>query len=130
MSDSRIKLDMSAGDMILKMSEGNPGAATTLMEMLKEGGKIDPDSAFAGFTGIINLDSFGIYGTNIYILYSDICGRDVLKTLAVLRAVQLGLFNREILREACSRQDYSGKSLVPVDELLVMVQKELPNFGK
>ena len=126
----RLDLKDSAMEMVGKLSNGNPGAATALFEMLTLGAKVDPDSFAAGFTGLLNLDSFGIYGTDIYVLYSDICERNVTKTLAVLRAVQLGLFDREILKNACSRQDYSGKALVPVDELLAMVQNELPNFGK
>jgi hypothetical protein len=49
--------------------------------------------------------------------------------LAVLRSVQLGMFDRETLKDACHRQDRSGKSLIPVDLLYSKVKERLPNFN-
>ena len=53
-----------------------------------------------------------------------------MKTLAVLRATQLGFFDNRTLKDACHRQDRSGKSMIPVDELLLKVKERLPNFDK
>lgn len=127
MSNARIKYTDTTRDIVIKMSDGNPGAMTALMEML-ESSNIDPDGAMGGLVPILSLDTHGIYGTDIYVLHSDICGREMPKTLAVLRACQLGFFSGTVLRDACSRQDYSGRDMVPVEELYKKVKESLPNF--
>ena len=129
MEKQRIQLTDTVMDIMLKMSDGNPGAAITLVEMLQTGGIIDPDNAFEGLGPILSLDSYGIYGTDIYVLHNDICGRDMVKTLAVLRAVQLGLFSAITLADACHRQDYSGRDMVPVEDLYQKVKEQLPAFN-
>lgn len=126
---SRIQLSDNTMDVVVKMSEGNPGAMTALMEILVKGEKIDPDSFMGGLGAVLDLDTNGIYGTDIYVFYSDICDRNVTKMLSVLRACQLGFFSRNVLSDACSRQDYSGKKMIPVDELYLKVKERLPNFN-
>ena len=129
-NEERIKLTDSTMEVVMKMSEGNPGAMNVIMQLLMEPNTIDPDNVLGGLGVILTLDSIGIYGTDIYVLHSDLCGRSLPKMLAVLRATQLGLFSRDILKDACHRQDYSGRKLVPVDELYLKVKEELPNFDK
>lgn len=125
----RINLNDDYSSVLIKLAEGNPGALTAMIEMCKAKPTVDPDSA-TGVLGILHsLDDYGIYGTDIYVLFSDICGRNAAKTIAVLRAVQLGLFTREILADACHRQDYSGRDMVPVDELCEKVKEQLPGFN-
>lgn len=126
---SKIQLSDTTMDVVAKMSEGNPGAMRALMEMIMPN-NIDPDNVMGGLGAIMLLDTWGIYGTDIYVLHSDICGRQLNKTLAVIRASQLGLFSSDILKDACSRQDYSGRKMVPVDELYEKVKERLPNFDK
>lgn len=125
--NERIKLTDSTMDVVVKMSDGNPGAMNVLMQMLQPN-NIDPDNGLGGLGAILMLDSLGIYGTDIYVLNSDICERNLAKMLATLRAVQLGLFSGDILKDAAHRQDYSGRELVPVDELYEKVKERLPNF--
>lgn len=127
MRNERIKLTDSTVDVVVKMSEGNPGAMSVLMQLLQPN-DIDPDNSMGGLGVILSLDYYGIYGTDIYILNNYICDRDMVKMLAVLRATQLGLFDSNILKDACHRQDISGKSIVPVDELYLKVKERLPNF--
>lgn len=125
----RIKLTDNTMTVIMKMSEGNPGAMNVLMQLLSEQSKtIDPDNMLGGLGVVLSLDSIGIYGTDIYVLNSDLCDRNLAKMLAVLRACQLGLFSRDVLKDACHRQDYSGRNLVPVDDLYLKVKERLPNF--
>lgn len=93
-------------DLLVQMSQGNPGAAMALADLAE----IKPDY-------ILLIDSYGIKGSDIYVLYSDICGRDVFKMIGVLKATHEGRFDLSILKDACSRQDYSGRALVPVDQL-------------
>lgn len=124
----RLTLTDSPLDMIMKMMDGNPGAMGALTEMIQKGESIDPDAWHGGFANMLLLDSMGIYGTDIYVLWSDICGRNTAKMIAVLRAVQMGHFDTAILKDACSRQDRSGKAMVDADALYAIVKAELPNF--
>lgn len=128
MNKERINLTDSPKDILVKMCDGNPGALNALISILKSGEKIDPDSAMGGLGAILYLDSWGIYGSDIYVLNNDICKGDTAKTLAVIRATQFGYFDRAILKDACARQDRSGSTLIPVDELYVKVKEHLPNF--
>jgi hypothetical protein len=93
-------------NLIVTMAKGNPGAAMAMINLAQR----DPE-----LIDILNKN--GIHGTDIYVLYSDICGRDSFKTAAVLRAINEGRFSAAILKDACSRQDYSGREMVPVEEL-------------
>ena len=78
---SRIELTDSTVSALTKMSDGNPGAASAMVEIIQKGGKIDPDSAMGGLGAILSLDTHRIYGTDIYVLFSDICDKDVAKML-------------------------------------------------
>nr|UWD58290.1 MAG: hypothetical protein [Bacteriophage sp.] len=125
---SRITLLDSVESVISKMSEGNIGAMNVCMLLMAEGGNIDRQNIMGGFSFILDLDREGIYGTDIYVFWNDICNRELPKMIAVLRAVQLGFFNGRVLADACHRQDYSGRDLVPVNDLYNKVIERLPNF--
>lgn len=121
MNKERVKLTDNIMDVVLKMSDSNPGAMNTLMQIIEYGRTESIQGG--GLRYILLLDSLGIYGTDIYVLNSDICNRDIPKMLAVLEAVQFGLFSGDVLRDASHRQDYSGRDLVPVDELYAKVEE-------
>lgn len=126
---SRIQGNDTIQDVFVKLSEGNPGALSTMAEIYKQGPEIDPDAILGGLTPIAGLDTLGIYGTDIYVLFSDICENSIPKMLAVLRAVQLGFFPAETVKDAASRQDRSGAAMIPVDELYRQIQERLPRFN-
>lgn len=127
---SKIQLTDSFFDVVAKMSEGNPGAMNVIMELYEKGEQIDPQGMMGGMGIVLLLDTFKIYGTDIYVLWSDICERQLNKTIAMVRAAQLGLFDPAILADACHRQDYSGKALVPVEELYGKVREQLTEFDR
>lgn len=129
-TNTRIELTDTMMSATMKMVDGNPGAITALMSMMNEAETIDPQNFAGSLSPLLDLDSHGIYGTDIYVLWSDICGKDNAKTLAVLRAVQLGFFNEQTLKEACSKQDYSGRDMIPVDELYEKVYNRLEQFNR
>ena len=130
MNQQRIKLTDNTMDVVVKMCDGNPGAMDALVSLLKpENVKIDPDNIMGPLGPILSLDSFGIYGTDIYVLFSDICGRNIAKMVAVIRATQMGLFSRDILKDAAHRQDYSGRDMVPVDDLYNKIKEMFPLFN-
>ena len=101
---SRIELEDTFINAMMKMSEGNPGAATALMELVTETPKIDPQSAFGELSVLLSFDTHGIYGTEIYIIWNDKCDRDARKVNVLLRAVQLGILPESKLVEMAKDQ--------------------------
>ena len=122
----RITLDMSFVDCVIELSDGNPGAVKAMMELANQTAVIDPDCVWGSFGPLLSLDSNGIYGSRIWKLCRDVCNHDVVKTLAVLRAVQLGILNRGTLDYGI---DNFGSG-IDCDELLNEVMKQLPNFNR
>lgn len=80
-------------DIMVKMSHGNPGAAVVLGQLIQQGTKMDADNVFGGFGSVITLDELGIYGSEIWILYKNICDENARKMVVLLRAAQLGIQN-------------------------------------
>ena len=114
----RIELADTAMSAILKVAEGNPGAISVCVQVLKENSRSDPDSILGGLGPILAFDATGLYGSKIWELYKDKCGENLIKTLAVLRAHQLGFLH-----------DPETVQPKEVDGLLAKVRKQLPKFG-
>ena len=131
---NRIGLYDDTKTIMIKMCEGNPGALTVLIDILKKNPTIDPDDAMGGFGPLITLDVAGIYGPSIWVLYKDTCGEDLVRMLAVLRAFQLGIITQEEISGASNRNGarrYSADAATfDVDSILAKVKAELPSFGK
>lgn len=132
-SEQRItSFTMSVEDILYALSEGNPGALTVMIEALTNGEKIDPDSAMGNFTGLMSFDSYGIYGSKIWLLYNDICGRNIVKALALLRACQMGMMNISEVDSALAACVGQPGTMMPperVNEVLALVRELLPRFG-
>lgn len=111
---------------ITKLVEGNPGALTVCMALMKDNARIDPDDAFKEIGPLLSLDTEGIYGSRIWMLYKDVCGQDTEKVLGLLRARQLGYLNTVPFQHAI---DNYGDGL-DVDAFLSKVKERLPKFGK
>lgn len=75
--------------IITKMSQGNPGAIICLCDIINIGNTIDPIT-YHPLSYILQLDSIGIYGSQIYILYNDICNKQLTIMFSILRAIQIG----------------------------------------
>lgn len=101
---NRLELTDTGVDMLMKMAEGNPGAISAMTTILEKHDTIDPQAALGGIGAIMSLDDYEIYGTNIYILYSDKCGRDIRKMLMIMRATQLGFLSPNKLKEMANDQ--------------------------
>lgn len=124
----RIQLDMSMIQVVVTMSEGNPGGMTVCADALKHGKFIDPDSAFEGFGVLLDLDTHGIYGSRIYMLWNDVCKRNLAHMMAVLRADQMGQLagcSDRVIQHAI---DNYGEGL-DLPAVLAAVKAELPNFN-
>lgn len=101
---SRIELTDSTTDALVKMAEGNPGAIHAMMAILEHHDSIDPQAMMGGLGSILLLDTWEIYGTNIYVLFNDKCNRDVRKFLLLERACQLGHLPQSKLKTMAADQ--------------------------
>lgn len=101
---SRIELTDTSQTAIIKMAEGNPGAVIAMIDILAKHDEIDPQAMFGGLGAIMLLDIWGIYGTEIYILFNDKCNRDVRKMLILMRSCQLGFLPQSKLNEMAKDQ--------------------------
>lgn len=99
---------------ITKMAEGNPGAAVFIGEILDKN-----RLKIGGVDALFMADHLQIYGSNLYVLFSDICDKDPDAAIIVLNSVMLGWLDADRLKDACSRQDYSGKEMIPVNTLRI-----------
>jgi hypothetical protein len=107
------------------MCDGNPGGLTVLINLYKLSPSIDPDDAFGGLGPILSLDTLGIYGSRIWMLYKDVCDQSIPNVLTVLRAHQLGFLTDEDLNAAID----SGSKL-DLQDLLKKVNGVIPDFAK
>lgn len=123
--NTRIELTDNAMSATNKISKMNPGAMKVCIKLLEEGAKIDPDNALGGIGCLLSLDAHGIYGSSIWMLYKDVCGEDIVKTIAMLRSVQLGLLEESKLIHAIENR---GDGII-VDDLYNLVKERLPAFN-
>lgn len=118
---SVVQIQDSLQEIVIKMSEGNPGGLTVLMEILGEkGAKIDPYAD--PFALVLMLDTLNLRGHKLWDLHKHVSEFDMRRTLAAIRAVQLGLFEEKKLHEAVDKREALN--------LIEDVQKELPNFAQ
>lgn len=80
---SRINLDDNINDILFKLSNGNYGAVSVLIDALKDEGDY-------GTQFVLMLDEYEIYGSSIWRLYKDVCGEDLAVTMNMVKAVQFG----------------------------------------
>lgn len=66
----RIDLSDSPMDVLLKLAEGNPGAATALGNLMKDGSE--------GIILALHLDDMGMRGEQIWVAFNDYCKRDLI----------------------------------------------------
>jgi hypothetical protein len=91
----RIKLHMSGMELVTEMSEMNPGALQFCMECLSKGESIDPNSVAGGLTPLLECDNLDFYGSKLYQFWNDVCERDLVKAIGLLRASQLGIIKQD-----------------------------------
>lgn len=105
MSSDRIRIDMSARDIVMALCDGNPGALNVLLALATKGGPI-------GNIDLLVLDSLRIYGPRIWMLFKDVCRQDLPCMQAVLAAVRRGEVSRETLNAAIDNYG-AGLDLAP-----------------
>lgn len=63
--------DLSVGEVIVKLADGNPGAVSAMAEMVKASPR--------GAIDLFHLDEMRMYGPSIWIGFSDFCKHDAAK---------------------------------------------------
>ena len=124
MKERIIDLNCSLIDIAIKLVGGNPGATRVCCEIINKAEQIDPDSALGPLGAFLSFDSYHIYDERIWMLFKDVCERNIVKVIALLRAVQLGLLSESTLNHAI---DNYGEGL-NINECIVKVREQLPNF--
>jgi hypothetical protein len=118
----KLRLEDSIIDIIIKMSNDDSGATVILSDIIEQGERIDPymDSSFIY---IFDLDEMEIYGTDIWILYEDVCDSNVANFIALLRSRRLGYTTTEEIKEKIRNQKAFDFS-----KILSKIKKDLPDF--
>jgi len=119
-------------DIIVKLSEGNPGAASVLCYVVQSDAMyIDPDNIFMQMGPLLSLDMYDITGSRIYVLFKYACSADMRTFLLLLRAVGLGVMAAGELRALATdhyeKKPIAGSRLAEIDEEVCAL---LPNFQK
>ena len=107
---SRIEDNDTIEEVVVKMAERNSGSLTAIIKLMRQD----------GILSVAYLDALGIYGADIYILWSDQCGQDTAKFRKLLEATRMGLFPKaQLIRIA---KDQMGKHLLSEDELDAVIK--------
>ena len=101
---SRVELTDNLLDVFGKMAEGNPGALAAMMDIVEKHPAVDPQAAMGGLGVIMSFDDMEIYGSAIYVLWSDKCGKDSRKLIMLMRARQLGFFSEDKIKRMAADQ--------------------------
>lgn len=125
MPNERLELNMTKRDALMAICGLNPGALAAGTQIMQLAGSIDPDDAFGGLGTFMSLDRLNVWEDRMYLLWNDVCGRDLTKMIAVLRANQLGMIGRDAITDAID-----NRTSLDVDGLLAKVKERLPRFGQ
>lgn len=107
MTREAINLSDSTQSVIVKMSEGNPGALTVLVDMLKTQ---DPTALM----NILSLDDMNIRGSQIWVGYKDHCGSDMDKFIQAVKdrdADMVETINRECYHPEIDNDGYKHRAV-------------------
>ena len=127
---SKIELTDNFETIMYKMSEGNPGALTCMIQTLKDSKTIDPNNMLEGMSVILAADELKIYGSHLYVLWNDLCDRDSKLFIALFKGYQLGFISGELLQIASQDETRQSKNLINIIDLHEQVCNKLPNFMK
>src|SRR6185437_8842200 len=130
----RIQLGMDFAEAVCAMAEGNVGAVSAMIELVKARPIVDPMSGCQGILALCELDDLGFYGPAIWIFFKDICDQDTKKMITLLRADQLGFLPKDSLRvEVLNRANgiirLNVEQPFNFNQLLEAVQAEIPRFA-
>lgn len=117
-----ISINDSTLDVAMKLSQGNPGGVSVIIQLMQI--QHDPDAFMGPLANLLSLDTHGIYGPNIWVLFKNCCAQRILNVVTVLRSVQLGLYSENEMWNCID-----NCTPIDVEYLYNQVKKQLPNFN-
>lgn len=93
--DMRLKVDDTLHDIVVKMSDGNPGCVSFLLNFIKE--------SYDGAFKILAFDKMELYGENLYKLWNDCCNREIDEVNKVLDAWYKGKISTQEIIDNVSK---------------------------
>lgn len=117
----REKKNFTPMEIFMHLSSGNPGAVTVLMKLVKvtilKTPSVPPEAM------ILSLVNNGFIGENIWILYKDVCLGNINHMIGVLRGIQMGYIEKQIVLNAIN-----CVANIDVPSLYKQVQSEFPDL--
>ncbi|HBC85091.1 MAG TPA: hypothetical protein DCZ30_06850 [Clostridiales bacterium] len=98
MVNGRITPNMELKEILVTMSDGAPGAAVCLAEMMNFNSKI-------ALYNIVWFDSMEIYGSTIYRLWNGCCNRDMTEFNDAIQFLRSNNFSKEQIHEKIASGD-------------------------
>ena len=120
----RIKLEMSMMDVIMALTDGNPGAIRVCSEIVQQASGIDPNSALGPLGALFSLDNLDCYGPRIWMFYKDVCGQNLNTMIGVMRASGMGFTSDRKINAAID----GDKGALDIPALLTKLKERLPAF--
>lgn len=127
---NRVGLEDSMLTTLVKMSDGNPGALSVMSGLLEKVPQIDPQCALGGLMVILCFDDMGIYGSDIWLLYKDVCDSDFVRLIGLLRGRQLGFCSEGDIKAAIHKANNRQSQVLDINKILKEVRAELPTFDE
>lgn len=127
-SEPRLNTRMTLDQAIDAVAHKNPDAKTVCRELVKNAERIDPDNVKSRIEPLKSLDQLDIRGYRISNLF-EACDKDIVKILAILRALQLGNVTG-INREAVAHWIDERRCDIDLDEVIKLIKKQFPGFGR
>lgn len=127
----RIKsLNVNIIEIMKDFAEGNPGAVAAMVKIMESAETIDPDNALGALGVLFSLDNLDCYGSNIWLLYKDICKSNVTNVHIIFRAIGFGLLNDKEVRQDIENARTGEAREFDFPELLKKIQEKIPDFAK
>ena len=95
----RIQLPDTIPHALSKIAQGSRKATVVLLQILTFAPRIDPSNEQKGILYFLILDNLEIYGEDIFNFYNNLCRKNLVHMLALLRAWQLaGITTTDLLQ--------------------------------
>jgi hypothetical protein len=114
---TRIQLEDDFAGIVTKMTDGNIGAVTCMIRTMELTRAIDPASIIGEIGPLLTLDNIGIYGSAIWVLFKNVCKEKPAVMIAVLRATQLGILDKETVLASAVRQNRQADQEILFDPI-------------
>lgn len=102
-------------ETIMLMCEGNPGALTAMLNLHKAAFGEDPQHGQWPWEMVKICDELEIYGSRLYMLWSDCLDKDCSKMAELAKLYRAGTVTADFIREQIKGSGYRGYKFNPAD---------------